>query len=323
MEILITEFLPNHGDEVIKLFNRHCNSELVYESWTKESFKSLFLNNPNFRNDCTFVAINKGDIIGFANGVVKEEAKTGFITMVIVDEMFRKQGIGTQLLQNLEQALQKYQIKRIDCSFFNPINLVWNVPGTNKHQHPNAPGVEYPSAAYDFFLKHNYRAAAKENSYYLELKQFTLPQDIKERIESLKDKKITFEFFDKEKHQFKDLFDKLGNEQWGTEITSSIYGENPAPVLVPVFENQAIGFAGPIYPQSNGRGYFTGIGIHPDFRAFGVGKALFFLLCDNEQKYGAHYMTLFTGEENPARRMYEAAGFKIVHSWFVMRKEGF
>ena len=33
------------------------------------------------------------------------------------------------------------------------------------------------------------------------------------------------------------------------------------------------------------------------------------------------YMTLFAGGDNPAGRIYEAAGFAIVKSWATMEKE--
>ncbi len=322
MEYIVREFNVADKDAVIALFNRHCGNDIVYDRWDEPVFSDKFLNSPHFSKDCTFVATLNDEIIGFANGVHRDNIKVGFITMVIVDKKYRRHGIGTVLLENLENALKKYELKRIDCSFFNPINLTWNVPNTNKHQHNNAPGVEYPSAAHEFFLNQGYKAVAKENSYYLDLSQFVIPQEIKDRIEALNEKGITYEFFDKEKHDFKDLFDNLGSELWQEEITRNVYGDDPKPVLVPVYQNQAIGFAGPIYPQPNGRGYFTGIGVHSDFRTHGVGKALFFLLCKYELEFGAKYMTLFTGEENPARRMYEAAGFSIVHSWHIMRKEG-
>ena len=35
---------------------------------------------------------------------------------------------------------------------------------------------------------------------------------------------------------------------------------------------------------------------------------------------GASFMTLFTGENNPARNIYEAAGFTVVRTWADMRK---
>ena len=68
-------------------------------------------------------------------------------------------------------------------------------------------------------------------------------------------------------------------------------------------------------------GIFLGIGVHPDCRGLGAGKTLFAALCRGLKQQGAGDMTLFTGENNPARNIYEAAGFKIVKVWADMRKE--
>jgi ribosomal protein S18 acetylase RimI-like enzyme len=320
IELEILEFKPEVAGKVMNLLNRHFGSELVYNPFDEVSFKHTFLDSPHFRANLTFVATDEGKVIGFANGVFIEKSKVAYITMVIVDKVYCKQGIGSKLLEALENTLKACNPIRIDCSFFNPINLIWNVPNTNKHQHPNSPGVDVSSDAYQFFMKHHYQPMALQNSYYLDLAKYTLPQEIQDKIDILKEKGISFEYFDKDRHEFKDLFDKLGNELWREACTNAVYGKDPKPVLVPVYQNQAIGFTGPIYPQENGRGFFAGIGVHPDFRAEGVGKSLFFLLCKHEKELGAKYMTLFTGDSNPARRMYEAAGFKIVKSWQVMRK---
>ena len=53
----------------------------------------------------------------------------------------------------------------------------------------------------------------------------------------------------------------------------------------------------------------------------GAGTALFASLCMGLKDMGAEYMTLFTGENNPARNIYRAAGFKIVRTWANMRRE--
>ena len=82
-----------------------------------------------------------------------------------------------------------------------------------------------------------------------------------------------------------------------------------------------MGFTGPLAVQPSGRGYFTGIAVHPDCRGGGAGKVLFSSLCESLRDMGAGYMTLFTGEANPARNIYEAAGFRIVRTWADMRKE--
>ncbi|TVR54608.1 MAG: GNAT family N-acetyltransferase, partial [Spirochaetaceae bacterium] len=42
--------------------------------------------------------------------------------------------------------------------------------------------------------------------------------------------------------------------------------------------------------------------------------------CMGLKQIGAEFMSLFTGEANPARNIYEAAGFKIVRTWANMRK---
>ena len=82
-----------------------------------------------------------------------------------------------------------------------------------------------------------------------------------------------------------------------------------------------IGFSGPLKVQKSMRGYFTGIGIHSEYRGYGAGSVLFSALCKHLKDLGAHYMTLFTGENNPARHIYEREGFQIVRSWADMRKD--
>lgn len=322
--INIRKFKEEDISKVCQFFNEQ---DLPYYSWDKDYFINKFLNNPNYCDECTFVVTVDGDIIGLGSGLYKKkflqnenQAKSpGFITMIVVSKDYRRQGIGTKLLKKIEAILSEKGKTRMDCSFFNPINLNWYIPNTDKHEHPNAPGVIYPSDAYHFFLAHGYQAVAKENAYYLNLSEFNLPSSIEERIESLKSKGITFEYFDKSKHYYGDLFDKLGNEGWREEITKASY-DKKLPVLTPIYQNEAIGFTGPLYVEDNGRGYFAGIGVHPNFRSYGIGKVLFFLLCLNLKQLGATYMSLFTGEENPARRMYENANFKIVKSFYVMRK---
>ncbi|HIX29130.1 MAG TPA: GNAT family N-acetyltransferase, partial [Candidatus Blautia stercoravium] len=81
------------------------------------------------------------------------------------------------------------------------------------------------------------------------------------------------------------------------------------------------GFTGPLDVEKKGRGYFAGIAVDESVRGKGVAKILFCELCMGLKEQGASFKTLFTGEKNPARNIYEAAGFQIVKSWANMRKE--
>ncbi len=90
------------------------------------------------------------------------------------------------------------------------------------------------------------------------------------------------------------------------------------PVAAAIRNGKIIGFTGPLRVQESGRGYFAGIGIHSGYRGFGLGNVLFHTLCRTLKEMGASYMTLFTGETNPAGQIYSKAGFKIVKSWADM-----
>ena len=63
-----------------------------------------------------------------------------------------------------------------------------------------------------------------------------------------------------------------------------------------------------------------GIGVDPAHRGHGLGKLLFCKLCAALRDEGAAFMTLFTGENNPARNIYEAAGMRVVRCFSCMRK---
>jgi len=278
----------------------------------------------------------QGDtVIGFAHGVYLPEKRTGYVTMVMVAPEHRHHGVGTALYQQLEQGLRDADSAHhggaepkpdapanLDIIFFNPINLEWIVPGTAGHDHPNSPGVDLAGAGYGFFKRQGFRDLALQNSYYRKLASYELTPEIKNKIAELKSKGIEITYYDPEKHYgFTELFDDLGNELWRETIIGNV--ESPGggdPVLIVSDNGKIVGFTGPLRVQPSKRGYFAGIGVHSDYRKLGAGKVLFASLCQGLKDMGADYMTLFTGETNPARRMYEANGFEIVKSWMDMRK---
>ena len=126
-------------------------------------------------------------------------------------------------------------------------------------------------------------------------------------------------FYDFQKHTgLNELFDDFGNELWRRIIVGN---DNKKPVFLVEHQRKVYGFTGLLDVQSNKRGYFSGIGVHSDYRSHGVGTVLFSVLCQELKKLGAEYMTLFIGEDKPARYIYESAGFIRVKLWQTMRKE--
>lgn len=311
---------------VLDIFNNSVYSnETVYKPQNEEVFTELFLKDNQMMSPVVMVGVLDGQIIGFAAGNTSDNLDKGYITYVGVARPHRRKGYGRKLLLELEKNLKEdnSHINKFEIVFFNPTNLAWTVPDTHGADHPNAPGVDMQSSAYLFFKNTGYRDFAYQNIYYLELKDYSLPPDMKRKLKELEEKGLTITLYRPDLHQgFDQLFDNLANEDWRTRILNNIHRQDGGdPVLILEHKGKICGFTGPLTIQESGRGYFAGIGIHSDYRGYGAGKVLFASLCINLKDMGAKFMTLFTGENNPARNIYEAAGFKIVKSFADMRKE--
>lgn len=266
------------------------------------------------------------EIIGFASGSYKLDGLQGYITIILVKAGYRRQGLGSLLLRQLEEQLKQAldgRLRQFEVMFFNPVTLNWIVPGTDHHDHPNSPGVDVACDGYVFLKNFGYRDIVYQNSFYLPLADYTLPADIQTRVEQLARQDIHITHYDPVRHSgLHELFDDLGNEPWREIVMANCSpGGKGDPLIIVEHGNRVCGFTGPISVQPSGRGYFAGIGVHSAYRNRGAGKALFSVLCMELKGIGARFMTLFTGETNPARNIYEAAGFKIVKTWADMRKE--
>lgn len=306
-------------DLCLTLFNEVIKQQhLPYKQLDKKLYASKFL-----ISDSKLISLvyqEDDNIHGFISGsVVHQKA---FITMVMVHPEKQRRKMGSFLLKTFEDTiLSNYpDVQKIEILFFNPIQLEWIIPNTDHHDHPNAPGVDQSSDAYHFFLHHGYIPFAKQNAYYKPLNKFEYSLTILDLISKLHHMNIHITFYQPHIHDgFEKLFSDLNNTYWTDEISKAILHQEP--VLIAEKDNQMIGFTGPLKIQPSKRGYFAGIGVHSAYRGLGIGKVLFASLCMNLFILGAEYVSLFTGENNPARKIYENEQFEIVKSWANMRKE--
>lgn len=313
------------------LYNRYAEQEYVYKKLSEEAFAETFYSSQDRAVKVNVAAkAENGEFAGFAGGCLVPGKDVAYVTFVLVDKAYRRQGVGTELLAALEQALlsknaelpEPMEIKTFQMIFFNPVALTWVVPGTPGHDHPNAPGVDVASDAYIFFKNQGYLDRVFQNSFYLPLQSFKIKPEVQAKIDALPENELSICIYDPQKHYgMKELMDNLESEAWKEEILGNIARPDGGdPVIIAEHKGKAVGFTGPIRVQESGRGYFAGIGVHSDYRKYGLGKSLFSTLCQSLKDIGAGYMTLFTGETNPARRIYASAGFKIVKTWSDMQK---
>ena len=317
--ILIRTATAGDTSAIRNIYNSICEEDGIYfRQMSDENVGCVFFGE-NVRTVC---AVADGCTVGFASGTVVAEKGTSYITYVGVEKQKRRQNIGSRLLRALEERLACDGIKKIDIVFHNPVSLSWYIPHTGKSaDHPCAPGVDADAPAYPFFGSCGYSEWCRQYSYYLPLKDYREPEDIAQKKQALSAQGINITLYDAGIHTgFYGLFDEINNPGWRNYVFRNL----DKPVIVAVdtrSNNRVIGYTGPLTVQESGRGNFCGIGTSPDYRKKGIGKAVFCEMCKRHAESGAAFMSLYTGSTNPARNIYEAAGFRIVREWANMRKE--
>jgi ribosomal protein S18 acetylase RimI-like enzyme len=315
-------FTVNYLDKVVNLWNESVVPFSIYKEFTNESFTNKFLKNPYF-DEAGFKLLLDGEkLIGFGHAIVNNnEQAPGFITCIAVDKAYQRQGFGTKILHELEAYLKSKGKTVIRLYFGCPINLEWYIPNT-RCDHPGAPAVPFNSAYYYLLMNNGYNTNGQLDGYCLPITDYELPKKVldKEKENEALGYKICI--YDPAKHHgFEELFEALKNPGWYEAVKNNLSLEKPYPMLIVEKEGRILGWTGPMYPQPSGRGYFAGIGVHPETQGHGLGKALFCELVYHSKLYGAKYMTFFTGSDNLARNIYLYAGFKIVHSFAILRKD--
>jgi len=320
----IKELNKSDNLSIINLWNESIDDSFIYKRLNEEIYESYFFRNNDEYEIVSFKALVDNKIVGFSSGVLYPSRNTFYLTMILVEKDYRLKGIGKKLYEALEEVFIKIEaINKVEAFFRNPINLIWNVPNTLNHEHPNAPGVDLKGDGYLFLKNLGFRDFAYQNSYYKRIYDYEYSDSVKARLLKLKEENMTTDFYQIDKHfGLEDLMKDLNSEAWEKEILDhvALKGKDNT-LLVALDGDLVIGFTGPIHRQESGRGYFAGIGIHSAYRGKGVGTLLFSRLCMGFKEIGVDYVTLFTGKNNPARNIYEREDFKIVRSWANMRKE--
>lgn len=320
---MIRNYLPQDAGALLRLWNT-AGRKAGFAPLDAQQFHKLLLDHPDFSPEFTPVLEEAGEILGFANGctgahIPKGDVR-GYVSCVLLAEKADCKQNTAALLDALEDAFRKAGRRCSAVTFFNPIRLPWVIPGTEGHQHNNAPGVATDLPLYDHMLNHGYREVTRECAMYRSLSGYQTPDWVEEKAARMASVGYTVARYDPGAHTgLTEMLDALENPMWSQEIPAA--GAAGMELLVGLCGPAVAGFTGPVYPEETGRGYFAGIGVAPQYERHGLGTLLFYRLLECEKEAGAKYMSLFTGEGNPAKRIYLDAGFQAVRTFGVMLKE--
>lgn len=291
---------------------------LYYRALTAERFARVF----GSAGGIHFLASENGTAVGFISGQAPSASGVAYLTYVGVLPEYRARGLGTALLAAFEAELRRLGAARCDIVFYNPAHLPWTIPGST-NGHPCAPGIRTDTPAADFLLRHGYAEWCAQISYYMALPDYREPEYLAARCAALADEGIEITLYDPERHHgLYELFDAIRNPGWRVTVMAHL----DQPIVVAADRTRGglvVGYTGPLEQVREGeglRGSFCGIGTHPDYRGRGIGKQLFCRMCRLHAEAGADFMSLYTGENNPARHVYEAAGCRGVVRWSNLRK---
>ena len=293
---------------------------LLYRPLEAEEFNRIF----NTDGTLTLSALVDDEAIGFLSARLPNGDGVSYLTYFGVLPEFRSNSCASALLDEAERILRDdYGAMRIDIVFHNPAHLPWIIPGSTDG-HPCAPGIASDSPAARLLLHRGYTEWCAQMAYYMRLEGYTAPEWQADKIESLAKRGIKITYYDPSRHRgLYELFDAIRNPGWRGTVMAHL----DQPIVVAVDETAnglVIGYTGPLSQVREGegiRGNFCGIGTHPDYRGCGIATLIFCEMCRHHSQKGATFMSLYTGESNPARRVYEAAGCKAAVRWSNLRLE--
>lgn len=308
---------------VVALWNREA-TRYDYKPFTEQEFQDTLINQPYYDAECIWVGCHESRIVGFAAGCSGDDLPlgdvAGYITTVIIDADVASTEQYDAFLSLLEERFQQLGKQQAEVLFFNPVKLKWTIPSAPQHEHNNAPGISKDFPLYEALIARGYEDRATQCGMYLKLGSFRVPEDILSKEARAQGEGYAVTSYAPDLHTgLEATLVALQNPQWEKDVAA--YVKDGAPLVVAVHGNEVVGFAGPILLEPNGRAFFCGIGVHPEHEGHGLGSILFFRMVEAFQSAGCQYISLFTGSNNPALRIYQKAGFTTEKQFSILRRE--
>lgn len=320
---VIRKYTDADGEALFGLWNT-AGRKLGYAPQDEEGFRKLIPDHLFFMPEHTFILEEDGLVRGFVNGCTGEGVARGeyrgYLSCLLLEESYDTAENTALLLAALENSYREKGKTELAVTCFNPIQLPWIIPGTDGCQHNNMPGIAKDIPLYERMLSLGYTEASTEQAMYFDLSGFVIPEEIREKEREMAAEGYFVDWYREGVHVgVEEMVESLHNSMWSAEIPQAAH--SGMKLLVGLEGNTVAGFTGPVYPQPTGRGYFAGIAVAPQYENHGLGKILFYKLCEAERECGARYMSLFTGVNNHAANIYRKVGFEPRRYFAVMLKE--
>ena len=253
------------GDAVLELWNRAASHDLLTIGLLEEKT----WDDDDFDPDLAIVAVEGGDILGFAVGVLRPEARRGYVKLLAVEPARQREGIGRALVETLETGLTRKGARTIRLLESAPNYL--------------APGVDTrDAAALAFAAASGYRQVGEARNLSVDLAPRSATRAVPDGVavrRATRDDSAPL-----------DAFLDAHWPSWAAEVGIALNNQPPT-LHIALRDGRAVGFAA--WDANNrGTGWFGPMGTAPEARRRGLGQLLLYRCLDDIRESGMAYATI-------------------------------
>lgn len=306
-------YQPGDEQNILKLWNE-C---LPKDPMTPLRFRNLVLLDANFDPEGLRLAFDGGRLAGCAYAVRRQlpmhgtelETANGWILFFFVSPAYRRQGIGTTLMQQALQFLKECGRTNVYFSSYAPNYIL---PGIDEATYPEG---------YQFLIKQGFKKLYSPIAMDRSLVGYKMPEDVRSLQREREAEGYTFRTAqDGDLYELIQFATNRFNPDWGRAIREGLLQNLKMSQIFVCRDPQKklVGFC--LYGGYEGiLERFGPFGVDPDSQGRGLGKILLNLCLEAMRAEGLHNVWfLWTGETTPAGYLYKRTGFEVTRRFHVM-----
>lgn len=302
----IVNFTQTYEQAVIDLWNETLTSDLV----SLQKFRKQIIYDDNFDTELCYVALQDDKVIGFLLGTKRKfpylerglEPKRGWINVMFVAKDYQRQGIGSKLIDRVENALIELGVDNITLGAYSP-NYFF--PGIDIEAYQNA---------INFFEKKGYVGSEESYSMCKDLHGFYLSDEWRKKKQLAEQKGFIFRNYKNSDAIALLEFAKVNfGGGWKRNALLAMQANEAEDLIYLVLKNdEIVGFAMRKIDGNPMR--FGPIGVCEKVRNDGIGGILFELMQQEMCAKGIYHL-YFVSTDVPGRRFYERHNVHVFRTY--------
>jgi GNAT superfamily N-acetyltransferase len=315
MNLRMRAYDPFDARDVVALWDRCLRADPI----TREIFEENVLLDPNFDPTGCRVAELGSSMIGFAYALTRRtplpwgfeseferDREVGWVFALFVEEAHRRQGIGSELLQEALEFLRAKGVRRVVLGNYAP-NYV--LSGVDTQAYPGAQ---------EFFVRHGFEVEGQSFGMGIDLHGFRRPPEAAETEQTLGREGIVVECFSRDYLLPTLAFLEECFPTWLSLLIEKLRrGDDHREMVIARRGTEVIGYCQRRYGHHAER---TGpFGVRADFRGKRIGTLMLYHLLERMAEEGLRFGWFAqTGERQ--RHYYQRVGYRAIRTHVEMSR---